>query len=154
MRLTTSWIVRTKSRCKTYCDRKTISKLTNSFTMMKFLAMFCLFIALFNEMEAKPIRLISKAQPPANLQDDMVSERQGSSSEELDAEDEAPAEEEDEAEDEDDEGDGDKDIELKEEEVEEELDEEGEDEDEEDEGEEEEDQDDDEAPPEGDDDDN
>merc|ERR1712018_443882 len=34
---------------------KTISKLTNSFTMMKFLAMFCLFIALFNEMEAKPI---------------------------------------------------------------------------------------------------
>merc|ERR1711910_17660 len=157
---TTSWIVRTKSRCKTYCDRKTISKLTNSFTMMKFLAMFCLFIALSNEMEAKPIRLISKAQPPANLQDDMVSERQGSSSEEVDAEDEAPAEEEDEDEDEDDEGDGDKDIELKEEEVEEELDEEGEDEDEEDEGdgdkdreeeeevEEEEEQDDDEAPPE------
>merc|ERR1711944_61033 len=34
---------------------KTISKLTNSFTMKKFLAMFCLFIALFNEMEAKPI---------------------------------------------------------------------------------------------------
>merc|ERR1711936_751036 len=144
---TTSWIVRTKSRCKTYCDRKTISKLTNSFTMMKFLAMFCLFIALFNEMEAKPIRLISKAQPPANLQDDMVSERQGSSSEEVDAEDEAPAEEEDategeeaerdvdeareekeeeveeeEEEEDEDEDEGDKDIELKEEEVEEELD--------------------------------
>merc|ERR1712150_309024 len=152
---TTSWIVRTKSRCKTYFDRKTISKLTISFTMMKFLAMFCLFIALFNEMEAKPIRLIRKAQPPANLQDDMVSERQGSSSEEVDAEDEAPEEEEEEDEDEDldeddedDEGDGDKDIELKEEEVEEELDEEGEDEDEEDEGDgdKDEEQDDDEAP--------
>merc|ERR1712203_822577 len=83
---TTSWIVRTKSRCKTYFDRKTISKLTISFTMMKFLAMFCLFIALFNEMEAKPIRLIPKAQPPANLQDDMVSERQDSTSEEAEEE--------------------------------------------------------------------
>merc|ERR1712203_604565 len=50
---------------------KTISKLTNSFTMMKFLAMFCLFIALFNEMEAKPI----EAKPWLTLQDDMVSER-------------------------------------------------------------------------------
>merc|ERR1711936_798670 len=69
---TTSWIVRTKSRCKTYFDRKTISKLTISFTMMKFLAMFCLFIALFNEMEAKPIRLIRKAQSPANLQDKTI----------------------------------------------------------------------------------
>merc|ERR1712043_35492 len=51
---------------------KTISKLTNSFTMMKFLAMFCLFIALFNEMEAKPI----EAKPTSTLQDDLVSERQ------------------------------------------------------------------------------
>merc|ERR1712218_331186 len=49
---------------------RTISKLTNSFTMMKFLAMFCLFIALFNEMEAKPIEV-----KPWLLKDDMVSER-------------------------------------------------------------------------------
>merc|ERR1712241_102148 len=62
---TTNWIVRTKSRCKTYFDRKTIPKLTNSFTMMKFLAMFCLFIALFNEMEAKPIEV----KPASTLQD-------------------------------------------------------------------------------------
>merc|ERR1712226_1269220 len=48
---------------------KTISKLTNAFTMMKFLAMFCLFIALFNEMEANPI----EAKPPSTLQ--VVSER-------------------------------------------------------------------------------
>merc|ERR1712150_436607 len=81
---TTSWIVRTKSRCKTYFDRKTISKLTNSFTMMKFLAMFCLFIALFNEMEAKPI----EAKPTSTLQDDMFSERQDSTSEEAEAEEE------------------------------------------------------------------
>merc|ERR1712158_44955 len=81
---TTSWIVRTKSRCKTYFDRKTISKLTNSFTMMKFLAMFCLFIALFNEMEAKPI----EAKPASTLQDDMFSERQDSTSEEAEAEEE------------------------------------------------------------------
>merc|ERR1712150_387328 len=154
---TTSWIVRTKSRCKTYFDRKTISKLTISFTMMKFLAMFCLFIALFNEMEAKPIRLIRKAQPPANLQDDMVSERQGSSSEEVDAEDEAPAEEEDASEREEAERDVDEAREEKEEEVEEEEEEEDEEEEgdgdkdreEEEEVEEEEEQDDDEAPPEG-----
>merc|ERR1712076_451 len=48
---------------------KTISKLTNAFTMMKFLAMFCLFIALFNEMEAKPIEV----KPASTLQ--VVSER-------------------------------------------------------------------------------
>merc|ERR1712048_318246 len=85
---TTSWIVRTKSRCKTYFDRKTISKLTNSFTMMKFLAMFCLFIALFNEMEAKPIK--ARCLPMANggCHDDMVSERQDSSSEEAEEEEE------------------------------------------------------------------
>merc|ERR1711944_19413 len=49
---------------------KTISKLTNSFTMMKFLAMFCLFIALFNEMEAKPI----EGRTRSRLQE-VVSER-------------------------------------------------------------------------------
>merc|ERR1712019_273865 len=90
---TTSWIVRTKSRCKTYFDRKTISKLTNSFTMMKFLAMFCLFIALFNEMEAKPIK--ARCLPMANggCHDDMVSERQDSSSEEAEEEEEGEVEE-------------------------------------------------------------
>merc|ERR1711992_489283 len=45
---------------------KTISKLTKSFTMMKFLAMFCLFIALFNEMDAKPI----EGKPKSTLQVD------------------------------------------------------------------------------------
>merc|ERR1711862_701122 len=90
---TTRWIVRTKSRCKvklykTYFDRKTISKLTNSFTMMKFLAMFCLFIALFNEMEAKPIKAHPEYSPAANLQDDMVSERQDSTSDEAEEEEE------------------------------------------------------------------
>merc|ERR1712241_866570 len=88
MGLTTNWIVRTKSRCKTYFDRKTIPKLTNSFTMMKFLAMFCLFIALFNEMEAKPIKAHPEYSPAANLQDDMVSERQDSTSDEAEEEEE------------------------------------------------------------------
>merc|ERR1711910_221035 len=120
---TTSWIVRTKSRCKTYCDRKTISKLTNSFTMMKFLAMFCLFIALFNEMEAKPIRLISKAQPPANLQDDMFSEGQDSTSEEAEAEEEDEEEEEEVEEEEEEEEDEDE-VEEEEREEEEEVEEE------------------------------
>merc|ERR1711944_117838 len=47
---------------------KTISKLTNSFTMMKFLAMFCLFIALFNEMEAKPIEGRTRSNPPLQVE--------------------------------------------------------------------------------------
>merc|ERR1712018_797012 len=47
---------------------KTISKLTNSFTMMKFLAMFCLFIALFNEMEAKPIEGRTRSSPPLQVE--------------------------------------------------------------------------------------
>merc|ERR1712025_314931 len=102
---TTSWIVRTKSRCKTYFDRKTIPKLTNSFTMMKFLAMFCLFIALFNEMEAKPIKAHPEYSPAANLQDDMVSERISTddmfSSEEREEEDEEEEVEEEEEEGED-----------------------------------------------------
>merc|ERR1711902_167521 len=97
---TTSWIVRTKSRCKTYFDRKTISKLNNSFTMMKFLAMFCLFIALFNEMEAKPIEV----KPASTLQDNMVSERQDSSSEEAEEEEEDEGEGEDEEREEEEEG--------------------------------------------------
>merc|ERR1712088_409752 len=113
MGLTTSWIVRTKSRCKTYFDRKTISKLTISFTMMKFLAMFCLFIALFNEMEAKPI----EAKPASTLQDDMFSERQDSTSEEAEAEEE---EEEVEEEEEEDEDEGEEEEREEEEEVEEE----------------------------------
>merc|ERR1712076_113908 len=108
---TTSWIVRTKSRCKTYFDRKTISKLTISFTMMKFLAMFCLFIALFNEMEAKPIRLIPKAQLPANLQDDLVSERQ----DDYDDDEEAEEEEEDEDEGEEEEREEEEEVEEEEE---------------------------------------
>merc|ERR1712025_666647 len=131
---TTSWIVRTKSRCKTYFDRKTIPKLTNSFTMMKFLAMFCLFIALFNEMEAKPIKAHPEYSPAANLQDDMVSERISTddmfSSEERDDEDE----EEDEDEVDEDEGEVEKVREEKEEEVEEEEEEEDEEKGEEDEG--------------------
>merc|ERR1711910_33913 len=134
---TTSWIVRTKSRCKTYFDRKTISKLTISFTMMKFLAMFCLFIALFNEMEAKPIRLIRKAQPPANLQDDMFSERQDSTSEE------AEAEEEDEEEGEEEEREEEEEVEEEEEEDEDEGDDEEREEEEEVEEEEEQDEEDD-----------
>merc|ERR1712158_283482 len=121
---TTSWIVRTKSRCKTYFDRKTISKLTNSFTMMKFLAMFCLFIALFNEMEAKPIEV----KPASTLQDDMFSERQDSTSEEAEAEeeDEEEGEEEEreeeevEEEEEEDEDEGEEEEREEEEEVEEE----------------------------------
>merc|ERR1712218_349664 len=129
---TTSWIVRTKSRCKTYFDRKTISKLTNSFTMMKFLAMFCLFIALFNEMEAKPIRLISKAQPPANLQDDMVSERQDDYDDDEDAREDKDSTSEEAEEEEEDEDEG------KDEEREEEEEVEEEEEEDEDEGEEEE----------------
>merc|ERR1711983_562943 len=77
---------------------KIISKLTNSFTMMKFLAMFCLFIALFNEMEAKPIKAHSEYSPAANLQDDMVSERQDSTSDEAEEEEEEEEEDEDEGE--------------------------------------------------------
>merc|ERR1711936_7283 len=134
---TTSWIVRTKSRCKTYFDRKTISKLTISFTMMKFLAMFCLFIALFNEMEAKPIRLIRKAQSPANLQDDMVSERQDDYDDDEDEEDEDEGDDEEREEEEEDEDEGDDEEREEEEEVEEEE-EEDEDEGEEEEREEEE----------------
>merc|ERR1712025_1077607 len=122
---TTSWIVRTKSRCKTYFDRKTIPKLTNSFTMMKFLAMFCLFIALFNEMEAKPIKAPCLPMANGGCHDDMVSERQDSSSEE---------EEEVEEEDEEDEDEG----EVEEREEEEEDEDEEEEEEDEDEGEEEE----------------
>merc|ERR1712076_17570 len=116
---TTSWIVRTKSRCKTYFDRKTISKLTISFTMMKFLAMFCLFIALFNEMEAKPIRLIPKAQLPANLQDDLVSERQDDYDDDEDAREDKDEDEEAEEEEED-EDEGEEEEREEEEEVEEE----------------------------------
>merc|ERR1711936_693974 len=124
---TTSWIVRTKSRCKTYFDRKTISKLTISFTMMKFLAMFCLFIALFNEMEAKPIRLIRKAQSPANLQDDMVSERQDDYDDDEDAREDKDstseeAEEEDEDEGEEEEREEEEEVEEEEEQDEEEDD--------------------------------
>merc|ERR1712076_75418 len=142
MGLTTSWIVRTKSRCKTYFDRKTISKLTISFTMMKFLAMFCLFIALFNEMEAKPIRLIPKAQLPANLQDDLVSERQDDYDDDEEAEEEEEDEDEGEEEERQDDYDDDEDAredkdEDKEAEEEEEDEDEGEEE-EEDEDEEEE----------------
>merc|ERR1712241_797322 len=67
---------------------KTISKLTKSFTMMKFLAMFCLFIALFNEMDAKPI----EGKPTSTLQvdcgevgcDRVVSEREAPSSDDDD----------------------------------------------------------------------
>merc|ERR1712241_759092 len=67
---------------------KTISKLTKSFTMMKFLAMFCLFIALFNEMDAKPI----EGKPKSTLQvdcgevgwDRVVSEREDPSSDDDD----------------------------------------------------------------------
>merc|ERR1712241_280644 len=63
---------------------KTISKLTKSFTMIKFLAMFCLFIVLFNEMDAKAI----EGKPTSTLQvdcgevgcDRVVSEREDSSS--------------------------------------------------------------------------
>merc|ERR1712218_136328 len=69
---------------------KTISKLTKPFTMMKFLAMFCLFIALFNEMDAKPL----EGKPKSTLQDDMFSERQDSTSEEAEEEDEDEGEEE------------------------------------------------------------
>merc|ERR1712150_416278 len=98
---TTSWIVRTKSRCKTYFDRKTISKLTNSFTMMKFLAMFCLFIALFNEMEAKPIKAHQEYSSPANLQDDLVSERQDDYDDDEDAREDKDEDEEAEEEEED-----------------------------------------------------
>merc|ERR1712095_71202 len=112
---------------------KITSKLTNSFTMMKFLAMFCLFIALFNEMEAKPIKAHPEYQPPANLQDDMVSERISTddmfSSEEADEK-----EEEDEDEGDEDEGEVEKVSEEKEEEVEEEEEEEDEEKGEEDEG--------------------
>merc|ERR1712088_1163166 len=103
---------------------KPISKLTNSFTMMKFLAMFCLFIALFDEMEAKPIKAHSEYSSPANLQDNMFSERQDSTSEEAEAEeedeDEREEEEEVEEEEEEDEDEGDDEEREEEEEVEEE----------------------------------
>merc|ERR1712241_534605 len=67
---------------------KTISKLTKSFTMTKFLAMFCLFIALFNEMDAKPI----EGKPKSTLQvdcgevgcDRVASEREDPSSDDDD----------------------------------------------------------------------
>merc|ERR1711936_133209 len=67
---------------------KTISKLTKSFTMRKFLAMFCLFIALFNEMDAKAI----EGKPTSTLQvdcgevgcDRVVSEREDPSSDDDD----------------------------------------------------------------------
>merc|ERR1712025_1113953 len=126
---TTSWIVRTKSRCKTYFDRKTIPKLTNSFTMMKFLAMFCLFIALFNEMEAKPIKAPCLPMATGGCHDDMVSERQDSSSEE------AEEEEEDEGEGEDEEREEEEEVEEEEEDEDEGEEEEREDEEEEDEDE-------------------
>merc|ERR1711936_601704 len=69
---------------------KTISKLTKSFTMRKFLAMFCLFIALFNEMDAKAI----EGKPTSTLQvdcgevgcDRVVSEREDPSSDDDDSE--------------------------------------------------------------------
>merc|ERR1711902_151560 len=121
---TTSWIVRTKSRCKTYFDRKTISKLTNSFTMMKFLAMFCLFIALFNEMEAKPIKAPCLPMANGGCHDDMVSERQDSSSEEAEEEEEDEGEgEEEEREDEEEEDEDEGEEEEREEEEEEDEDE-------------------------------
>merc|ERR1712203_991744 len=144
MGLTTSWIVRTKSRCKTYCDRKTISKLTNSFTMMKFLAMFCLFIALFNEIEAKPIKAHQEFSSPANLQDDLVSERQDDydddedAREDKDEDEEAEEEEEDEDEGEEEERQDDYDDDEDKDEDEDEDEEAEEEEEDEDEGEEEE----------------
>merc|ERR1712150_90729 len=97
---------------------KTISKLTNSFTMMKFLAMFCLFIALFNEMEAKPI----EAKPTSTLQDDLVSERQDDydgdedAREDKDEDEEAEEEEEDEDEGEEEEREEEEEVEEEEEE--------------------------------------
>merc|ERR1712076_310350 len=126
MGLTTSWIARTKSRCKTYFDRKTIS-----FTMMKFLAMFCLFIALFNEMEAKPIRLIPKAQLPANLQDDYDDDEDAREDKDEDEEAEEEEEDEDEGEEEERQDDYDDDEDAREDKDEdEEAEEEEEDEDE------------------------
>merc|ERR1712150_221537 len=146
---TTSWIVRTKSRCKTYFDRKTISKLTNSFTMMKFLAMFCLFIALFNEMEAKPIKAHQEYSSPANLQDDLVSERQDDydddedAREDKDEDEEAEEEEEDEDEGEDEEREEEEEVEEEEEEDEDEVEEEEREEEEEEDEDEEQDEEDD-----------
>merc|ERR1712203_1065922 len=76
---------------------KTISKLAKSFTMMKFLAMFCLFIALFNEMDAKPIEV----KPASTLQDDLVSERQDDYDDDEDAREDKDEDEEAEEEEED-----------------------------------------------------
>merc|ERR1711936_1027025 len=109
---------------------KTISKLTKSFTMRKFLAMFCLFIALFNEMDAKAI----EGKPTSTLQDDIFSERQDSTSEE------AEAEEEDEDEGDDEEREEEEEVEEEEEEDEEEGEEEEREEEEEVEEEEEQDE--------------
>merc|ERR1712229_5922 len=85
---------------------KTISKLTNSFTMMKFLAMFCLFIALFNEMEAKPIEGRTRSTMQVECKS-CPSGRQDESEEEIEdgEEDEDEEEDEEDADDDDDDDD-------------------------------------------------
>merc|ERR1711936_1546096 len=104
---------------------KTISKLTKSFTMRKFLAMFCLFIALFNEMDAKAIegkptstlqvdcgevgcdRVVSEREDPSsddddnNVGDDDDDDKDGGAEDNSDAEDKPPADGETEVKDED-----------------------------------------------------
>merc|ERR1712110_560976 len=84
-----------------------MGKLANSFTMMKFLVMFCLFISLFNEMEAKPVEGTLGSDLLQAMDDE---ERQGASNEdedsnEEDEEDEDEDEEDEEAEDDDDDDD-------------------------------------------------
>merc|ERR1712110_70229 len=74
-----------------------MGKLANSFTMMKFLVMFCLFISLFNEMEAKPVEGTLGSDLLQAMDDE---ERQGASNEDEDSN-----EEDEEAEDDDDDDD-------------------------------------------------
>merc|ERR1711944_171393 len=81
---------------------KTISKLTNSFTMMKFLAMFCLFIALFNEMEAKPIEGRTRSSPPLQVECKSCPSGRQDESEDENEEEEVEEEEDDDDDDDDD----------------------------------------------------